>query len=379
LSDYSSTAFTIYGLAELAGRNHQNAYRFGKLSLLLQEQLHSKHTISSTTAIAIANLIHWYDPLVGSQIRLQEAAMTGLEIGDVVYGSFALSVSYGIHFVLGTNLEYLEKLVISNDEKVQALCPESMSLWTHAGMRVVFNLRCSEITDWSELLKLNSERLDEITFFCQAEDAKHKILVSIGWYAIGTLGFWFGFWSISQVMFQNIKDNNKAFRFGFVGVQVEFFSGIASYARYAQSKKYIHLKAARRHKKTIQKLCSNGYPFSSAYLSILDAESLAVSKSSNPEAVLASYEKSIKSFATLNLHHLEAFANERAGIYLREIDNDDEAYRYFQRALHLYEEKWGATAKCLWLQEKCMGIKTTIDHTFQSDSNILGQLVAIPT
>jgi hypothetical protein len=50
-------------------------------------------------------------------------------------------------------------------------------------------------------------------------------------------------------------------------------------------------------------------------LSTLDAEALAVSKSSKSQVTIALYEKSISAFAALNLHHFEAFANERAGFY----------------------------------------------------------------
>jgi hypothetical protein len=45
-------------------------------------------------------------------------------------------------------------------------------------------------------------------------------------------------------MFQNIKESKSSIRLGRIGIQVDFASGVASYARYGQSKNKNYLKVA---------------------------------------------------------------------------------------------------------------------------------------
>jgi predicted ATPase len=375
LNAYAATALTIYGVAELSNGNRKRAYRFGKLALLLQERLQSIPALCPTTAIAHSTLTHWYDPLLESPLRLQKAAIAGLEIGDIVNGAFSFAMSYGIHLVLGTNLQDLKVLMLANDKILRDLSQEAMAMWTHAYVQLVLNLTSHEASDWKELLNLNGEIIDEATYFGHAQDAKHMLLISIGWYAKGMLAFWFGVWSIAEEMFQDIMNKDNSFHFGFGGIQVHFFAGISSYSRYDQTFNKKHLKLARKHKAALMKFKSQEYPLSRAYLSLIEAEDLAAKNASASRAVMVSYKTSIDAFASEGLHHFEALANERAGYYQLKLKSYGEARASFQRAIHLYDHKWGASAKSYWLQEKC---DQALGCLVQNERFLVGQSLTIP-
>jgi predicted ATPase len=374
LSPYSASAFTIYGMAELVNGNYGRAYRFGKLALSLLDRINSPDAACSTTGLALTWLTHWYDPVRDMPDILRRTASTGFEVGDMVYGSYCMNLSYRVEISLGRNLDDLEDAMRSSYQKIRDLSRDGMDIWSQTAIQFVLNLRCRDVSNWQDLFVLTGEMMDEATYMHKAIAAKHNLLVLLAWSYKAQLACLFGFWSVSESLYEEIKGIGQFFRYSFGLLPHSLFAGIASYSLYAQNNKRKHLRRARRKRVNIARAVSRGCPNGAAFLSMLDAEDLSVRKSATTQDVMAAYTRAIDAMASEGLPHTEALAYERAGFFLAKAGNRLEAIHYFERALRLYNYKWGSYAKHDWLLEASA---KALGKAQNEESCILGEVIGI--
>ena len=350
LSPYSAGALTIYGVVELSNGSHRRAYRFGKLALALLDRIKNKDAECPTTVTALTLLTHRYEPVRDMPDVLFQAANTGFEIGDVVYGSFCLNQCHGMEIVLGANLEELEDFMPATYQKIRDLSQDALVMWAQPAIQFVLNTRSQESVAWKDLTNLTGEVMDEVAYLRQARDAKHQILVLLALIYKAELACLFGFWSQSESVFKEISSTAESFQYSYGAISCHCSGGIASYSLYKENGNRKHLNFARKNRKTLRQAVSRGCPDASSYLTLLDAEDLSVRKSIAPDTVTAAYQRSIDA-ATGNPRS-EALANERAAFFQVKLGNRADAERYFERALELYKYDWGSIAKYDWLKEK---------------------------
>lgn len=103
----------------------------------------------------------------------------------------------------------------------------------------------------------------------------------------------------------------------------------------------------RRLKTNMSKGCPNLYHL----VALLTAEDLALSKKGSTDfpRVREAYDHAISTAGRLGILHIQAIANERAGLYCLCRGETDWASTYLTRARCLYED-WGASAKSKQLQ-----------------------------
>ena len=372
LSPYSASALTIYGMAELVNGNYRRAYRFGKLALSLLGRIKSRDAECSTTGLALTWLMHWYDPIRDMPDILRRAGTSGFEVGDMVYGSYCLNASYRIEISLGMNLEELEDSMRSSFQKIRDLSRDGMDIWSQTALQFVLNLRCRDVSNWQDLLLLTGEIMDEATYMQKAIGAKHNLLVLLAWAYKAQLAFLFGFWSISETLYEDTMAVGQSSYYSFGLMPHSLFGGLASYSVYAQNHKRKHLKLARSKRAKVARAVSRGCPNGGAFLSLLDAEDLSVRRHAKTQDVTAAYARAIDAMALDGLPHTEALANERAGFFQVKTGNRSEALKYFERALYLYKYEWRSDAKHDWLLEA--SAKALGNHK-NEESSILGEVI----
>ena len=342
LNAYSACALANYGVVELSNGNYRGAYRFGKLALALQDKMQVRDVECATTALSRALLAHWYEPIRGMTKPLRRAASIGFEVGDVIYGTYCLAMMYGTETVLGTNLEQLEASMRSDARSIADFSQEAMDMWTQPVIQYVLNLRNDGTLSWQELTILSGEFMDEATYIERALASKHRLLVMMTLNYKAILACSFGFWSMAESLFVEVMSMGKTYFFCNAAMSISLFGAIASYSCYQESGKRKHLKLARTYRTRLASAVSRGCPNAQLYLPFLDAEDLAVQKSSSPNAVAAASNTAIEKFFSVGFPHMEAYALERAGFYQAKIGNRDEATFYFQKALDLYYNTWGS-------------------------------------
>lgn len=89
------------------------------------------------------------------------------------------------------------------------------------------------------------------------------------------------------------------------------------------------------------------------FVSLLHAEEKSLpNKRLEIGAITSVYNTAIEDMVDEKLVQTEALANERAGFILAGRGWQTEARPYFRRAMDLYLNEWGATAKYEWLKEE---------------------------
>jgi hypothetical protein len=267
-----------------------------------------------------------------------------------VYGTYCLNASYRIEISLGRNLKDLEDAMRLSYQKIRDLSRDGMDMWAQSAIQFVLNLRCRDVSNWKDLLLLTGEIMDEVTYMRQAV-TKHNFLCLLALTYKAQLACLFGYWSISESFYEDIRGIGRSFHHSFGVIPHSLFGGLASYSLYGQIKERKHLKRARWNRANLQGAVSRGCPNGTAFLSLLDAEDLSVRKSAKIQDVVAAYKRAIDVMALEGLPHTEALANERAGFFLVKAGNRVDAAQYFERALRLYKYEWGSYAKHDWLLE----------------------------
>ena len=86
LGDTTGVAFALYGfsLKTADGSRRQN-YRYGRLALMLQEQLNTREWDCRVLVYVYVLLNHWQEPLQKSLNPLLAAHSVGMETGDIDY------------------------------------------------------------------------------------------------------------------------------------------------------------------------------------------------------------------------------------------------------------------------------------------------------
>ncbi|KAI2513675.1 histidine kinase [Fragilaria crotonensis] len=352
LNAHSACALAIYGVAQLSSGNYRGAYRFGKLALALLEKMQVRDAECATTVMSLSLLVHWYEPVRGMTKPLRQAASIGLEVGDVVYGTYCLAMMYGTETMMGKNLEQLEASMRADARSVADFSQEAMGMWMKPSMQYVLNLQKDGVSSWLEVTTLSGEFMDEAIFTQRALASNHRVLVMMTLNYKAILACSFGFWSMAESLFIELISMGKTFFFSYAAMSNSLFGGIASYSCYQQNGKRKHLKLARENRTRLARALSRGCPNAPAYLSFLDAEDLAIRKSAKPFAVVSAYNTAIDKLVSIGFPHMEAYAHERVGFFQAKHGNRDEAAICFQKALDLLYNKWGSIARHDWLVEQ---------------------------
>jgi hypothetical protein len=348
----AACAFAVYGIAELANGSYSQAYRFGKLALTLLEKFENRDAECPTIGLVLTSLTHWYDSVTEMPSALLRAANRGFEIGDIAHGTYCLSLCYGAYILLGKNLEQLEALMWSNYQSIRDLSQNSLILWSQSAMQYVINLRKQDVQDWQDLTILSGEIMEEVSYMQLCADANHSILTMIALTYKAQLSCFFGFWEKSVSIFQYMMKFCDGFYFGYGVMPCSFFGGIAAYSLYRKTKKRIHLKFAKKNQAVLQRAYNRGCPNALAFLTLLQAEALAVKHTEKYWVVSAAYDLAIETMASAGLPHAEGLANERATFYQARHKKRLAAEKYFVRAQELYMHDWGSIAKHDWLLEQ---------------------------
>jgi tetratricopeptide (TPR) repeat protein len=189
------------------------------------------------------------------------------------------------------------------------------------------------------------------------------------------LSYHFGFYRIANSLLDDINRTGKTFVTHF-SIYFRYFLGASmNYEMYYTSGQRSVLRVARKYHKALKRLEFS--PNSTPLLAFLSAQDLAA-KGKPARVVLCAYDRAIDAMAESNWPNWEGTANERAAFYLIRIGDIDLAEQYFDRALYLYLEEWGATTKYDWLlevSENALAKKPSVDDERRSAPQVVGNII----
>jgi tetratricopeptide (TPR) repeat protein len=352
LAPYSAGAIVIYAVVELSSGNYRKAYRLGNLAVQLLDRMQCKEVDCPTMFIWLTVIAHWSDAIRKLSTPLVKAMNTGIEVGDFIYSTYSLAHCFGVSLIVGTNLRRLEEFMQAGYRRIRELSGDTMVFWLLPSIQFVLNLQ-SHATQWSDLLILTGEVMNEAEYKRQAMESGDRVILPFVSYIKADLARTFGFLEMAQEHFEAATVNEKDWERTFINAHFCFMGAFIYYERYRQTRRRQHLKQARTYKKKIQKIESVGSPNARPFLAYVEAEEESLKPNASIPRLTALFNQAIQVMAAEKWPHQEGQVNERAGFVFAELGLCEEAERYFERAMDLYRYEWGSPPKYEWLKETC--------------------------
>ena len=135
----------------------KKGYEFGKMALELTDKLGAEEVKNRVLVTFYGFLSYWQDDLSLSLKPLRRAYQLGLQKGDFLYSSFALSFESTIRLVCGHNLEHLLEAKNDSIQEVRNLNQDLLEIIMEIERQFVLNLT----TEKEDVLAFDLEGFDE--------------------------------------------------------------------------------------------------------------------------------------------------------------------------------------------------------------------------
>jgi histidine kinase len=363
LSPFSANVFSLYSVVELARGKQSRASRFGDLALALSSRLNRKEPGMLAVTVVTTLITHWSESLRELSASIATAVTTSLANGDVLFAAYSAVNHACLRIFIGGNVVDVEVDMLSIYTRLAYdLKQEGVSQWLEPSLQFLQNLQYPAET-WHGNSVLTGEVMEEGNYVRSATESKLNYPLTMLWMHKLQLAYHFGFYSSVESIIQNLNSTmSNGLRYHFHFVTMNFYGALSSFEQYRTSRQRKSLRQARAFKRELEKLEASNCPNSGPLLTLLIAEELSTKRTT--KALLeATYNTSIKAMSDAGLVQMQALANERAGFIFSTFSDHFMAKTYFQRAMSLYRDAYGAVAKHDWLQETAERLLGAIDSS----------------
>ena len=276
-----------------------------------------------------------------------------------------LSLYHTIEITLGKNLQVHEKSLRASYGRISDLGHQRSLLWLQPAFQCVLNLQ-STSSNWEDVASLNGSIMQEAKHMQDTKETGLESLLIIALLLRAQLAGFFGFPSLAASILRDVESNRAAPRMTDSAIPWYWNTGYVHYDLFRTTGKRRHLRIARMYKKRLEKFEALGSSTASIYVAFLAAEEISVRTSTDDATLIATYNRGIEIAAEDCHFHVEGFLSERAGLACARRQRYIEAERYFQRAMYLYKNEWGAVAMHHQLQCKSALILQAISDTSEN-------------
>lgn len=346
VNPFSAGAIATVGSAvRMVSQDYETCDKFCELSHELERRFKGSR-ISMTIAIASGFGLCWTRLLVESLKPAMEGYKLGMQKGTVEFAcwnlvQFYVSVPYVMGKSLETTVEEFPKVLAQLENVAQSEHIVNLRLWWQL---MVLHLRGGkdsgnqlegEIFDRSRVSNEESKMYRGTKHLCEGE----LLLFGSDYEAAAE---------------RHLKHGNlyEKERPAFFLIMIEtFHRAVALYAMAHKKKGSRKYKApAEKIRKTIRKWKESGNPNVTYYVTFLDAEHYALSKSKLDEAEENYRQAIVFAARSGHLHHSGLFSERYADFLLSKRKDVTEAKYRFGEAIRYFEE-WGAAGKVQQLRE----------------------------
>jgi predicted ATPase len=107
--DFSAVGYASYGGILCGKGDIEKGYQFGKLGVALADKLNVKQVKLRVHMLFYSTVMHWRKPVRETVVPFYKAFQLGIDMGDIEYACYALVEPDIYQFLMGTNLETLDK------------------------------------------------------------------------------------------------------------------------------------------------------------------------------------------------------------------------------------------------------------------------------
>ncbi|MBD1889172.1 AAA family ATPase [Coleofasciculus sp. FACHB-SPT9] len=341
-ASFSAVMYAAYGLI-LCGvlGDIESGYKFGNLALSLLERLNARKVKAKTVAIVNYFIRHWKEHGRQTLQPLLLAYSSGLETGDLEYGTYSILWNSYNSYCMGQELAVVEREAAKYSDTIQKLKQERNFHYINLNRQMVLNLMgqsknpcrlIGDVYDESKRLPLDLEANDQTLLF-------HTYLEKL------TLCYLFGEYEEAldnAALAEKYIDSAAGM---LTTTLFYFYDSLARVAVSSSPSKFQQKRLSRKVQSNQKKLKKWAHHAPMNHLHkfyLVEAERHRVQGS---EVVAMDYYK--KAIALAKEHEYineEALAHELAAKFYLALDQDKIAQVYMQDARYCYL-RWGATAK----------------------------------
>jgi predicted ATPase/serine phosphatase RsbU (regulator of sigma subunit)/tRNA A-37 threonylcarbamoyl transferase component Bud32 len=341
-ASFSAMMYAAYGLI-LCGvvGDIETGYKFGNLALSLLERFNARNVKARTVAIVNYFIRHWQEHGRETLEPLLLAYSSGLETGDLEYGTYSVLWNSYYSYCMGQELAVVEREAAKYSDTIQKLKQERNFHYLNLNRQMVLNLMgqsenpcrlIGDVYDESKRLPLDIEANDQTVLF-------HIYLEKL------TLCYLFGEYEEALDNAALAEKYIESAAGMLTTTLFYFYDSLARVAVYSSSSKIQQKRLFQKVQSNQKKLKKWAHHAPMNYLHkfyLVEAEWHRVQGS---EAVAMDYYK--KAIALAKEHEYineEALAHELAAKFYLALGQDKIAQVYMQDAHYCYL-RWGATAK----------------------------------
>ncbi len=341
LTPMSPYNFAGYGLILCSIGEIENGYRFGKMALLLLENMNSKEHMARALFVFNTFIRLWKEPVGHTLKPLLAAYEAGVETGDFEFAAFALQIYCFHSFYTCQNLTQLDPEIAGYIQVIKSLKQEPQTHMTKLHHQALLNLREPKEIPW----RLIGASYHEEEMLAVHRAAGDRTIVFTLYYYKLMLAYLFGCHDAALEFAQKAEDKLEAVVGSIIVAWFHFYDALNRLAIYEKALpgerkgllQKVH-QSRRRLKRWAKHASSN---FQHQY-ELVTAE-LMKAMGKDAEAVEA-YDRAISQAHQNGFYLEEALANERAALYYASRKKGKLAGVYIREARTIYA-RWGAAGK----------------------------------
>ncbi|RMH71121.1 MAG: PAS domain S-box protein [Cyanobacteria bacterium J007] len=348
----SPYAYATYGLI-LCGivGNIEAGYQFGNLALNLLERSPTKEIKTRTSMVVNNNIRHWKEPIRATIEPLRQSYNSGLETGDLEYGSYAI-LNYCAHgYFAGQNLEKLQSEISSYARALKQFKQETafnhLCLYGQAIANLCDNIDETIAPAWE--LETGESAREAIAQIMEANDRSGACKIYLHQLILSYL------FDRPDEALEN-ADCAESYLDGETGTFViplcYFYSALARLAVARHDEDSARSPQLERVREIQQKLQTWAGFAPTNHLhkwELIEAELQALL--GNDRAATDAYDRAIEGAKSGEFFQEEALANERAALFYLNRGKSKIARAYLEDARYGYL-RWGALHKVAYLERQ---------------------------
>lgn len=347
-SRWNSSVLALYSVVELSLGRFQNAQRYGKLAIKVAADPKTRDTDELSVPMVTTLVSHWTEPLYELCEPIKTSMTNCYANGDATFAAYSAVNLINAKLFLGESVPALEQHVRSMHSRLRGLNQGSISRWLEPCVQFMLNLQAAE-ENWRALIELSGEFMDEGEFTKYTVSSNQvSPLIAVRLYKL-QLAYHFGFSTQAESALDDLASlQGPSLRYHFEYYLWQFYGALTYYQRYRDHQQRRYLRKARAAKKILEKIvdCPNSAPL----LTLLVAEEALLKRHRKRDTLKAPYVAAISALKAAGMVHMEGLANERLGTELLNFGDTDTGRLYINRAISLYADEWGASAKANWLE-----------------------------
>lgn len=360
----SAITFATYGaIVNAVETNPAACYRYGNVALKLAEQTGG---VARERTLLVYNIVNrpWGEHINESLEALRKSYLTGVEMGDLEYCTYA-SNSYAFHLMLsGKNLHWVKHEIMRFNEPPRALSREHTTHHNEPFIQMIASL----LGNCDDPAALSGPYFDEKPDFAGILAQKDRSRMFACFVYKMIIAYLNGDPSRAMQHAAHASAYLNAVKASLFDPLYIFFLGLIDVASHrAGDRTRGHIRSARAQLKKLEKLAA-AVPVNFVHRwYLLDAEILAIQ--GKGDQAIARFDQAIVAAQENGHTHEAALANELCGRYWLEKGQEKAGSFYLRAALDGYHE-WGCVLKERQLLAAFPGIAhATIGHAKASPPN----------